>query len=75
MNLKGKYEVTHCLTIRDLTQAVRDLEHLSASVYVFSSGILWSTSQQKAIVLPVMAPIMPRPVSAKGNVIAVFYAQ
>jgi hypothetical protein len=25
MNLKGKYEVTHCLTLKALTQGVRDL--------------------------------------------------
>jgi hypothetical protein len=32
-------------------------------------------TEQKAIVLPVMAPIMPRPVIAKGNLIPRFYEE
>jgi hypothetical protein len=38
-------------------------------------GFLSIRSQQKAIVLPLMTPIMPRPVIAKGNFAPRFYEE
>ncbi|MBK5409350.1 hypothetical protein RCO22_01715 [Pseudomonas yamanorum] len=57
MNLKWKYEVTHCQTLRVLTQGVSDLgwDYQGAD-----AGILSGNRIQKAIVLPAMQLIMPR---------------
>ncbi|MEX5493955.1 MULTISPECIES: hypothetical protein [Pseudomonas] len=67
MNLKGKQEVTYCSALRALTQGVCDLARARAEILGAVVAFLPRTTQQKAIVLPVMALIMPRPVSAKGN--------
>jgi hypothetical protein len=59
-----------------LTQGVSDLSLFEARHFQErTSGAFVDLVGQKAIVLPAMTLIMPRPVSAKGNFIPVFYKE